>query len=100
MTDHVVYLADVLARTIRDDMRTESRYVRGHAQASAAIKDMVEMPDIKVDRIIRSVSANHGKLSNVLSREIPLLTEPGIWEAIVQAVTGAFAGAQAGDEGR
>lgn len=100
LTDHVVYLADVLVSTIHDDMRTESRYLRSHAQARAAIKDMVEMPDIQVDRIIRSVSANHGKLSNVLSREIPLLTEPGIWEAIVQAVTRAFAGGRGGDEGR
>lgn len=58
------------------------------------------MPDLQIDRIIRSVSANHGKLSNVLSGEIPLLTEPGIWDEIVQAVTRAFAGAQAGDKGR
>jgi hypothetical protein len=86
LTRHVIYLADVLARTIREDMREESRYMRSHARARVAIKDIVEMPDMQIDRIIRSVEANQGKLSNVLSKEIPLLAEPGIWEAIVQAV--------------
>ena len=44
------------------------------------------MPDMQIDRIVRSVDANQGKLSNVLLKEIPLLAEPGVWEAIVQAV--------------
>lgn len=90
LTRHVVYLADVLARTIREEMREESRYLRSHTQARAAIKDIVEMPDMQIDRIIRSVEANQGKLSNVLSKEMPFLAEPGIWESIVQAVTRAF----------
>ena len=90
LTRHVIYLADVLARTIRDDMRKESRYMRNHARARAAIKDIVEMPDLQIDRIIRSIEANQGKLSNVLSKQIPLLAEPGVWETIVQAVTRAF----------
>ncbi|AVR89472.1 Fic family protein [Thauera aromatica] len=97
LTRHVVYLADVLARTIRDDMREESRYMRSYAQARAAIKDIVEMPDMQIDRIIRSVEANQGKLSNVLSKEMPLLTEPGIWVAIVQVVAHAFDGLPSGN---
>ncbi len=96
LTRHVAYLADVLARTIREDMREESRYMRSHAQARAAIKDIVEMPDMQIDRIIRSVEANQGQLSNVLSKEVPLLAEPGIWEAILQAVERAFDGVPSG----
>ena len=90
LTRHVVYLADVLARTIREDMREESRYLHRHAQARAAIKNIVEIPDLQIDRIIQSVEANQGKLSNVLSEEMPLLAEPGIWEDIIQAVSLAF----------
>jgi hypothetical protein len=86
LTRHVVYLADVLVHTIREDMREESRYMQRHARARAAIKDIVEMPDMQIDRIVRSVDANQGKLSNVLVKEAPLLAEPGVWEAIVQAV--------------
>lgn len=90
LTRHVVYLSDVLARTIRDDMREESRYIHRHAQARAAIKGIVEMPDMQIDRIIRSVETNQGKLSNVLAKELPILAQPGLWEAIVQAVTRTF----------
>lgn len=97
LTRHVVYLADVLVRTIREDMREESRYLQRHAEARAAIKDIVEMPDIQIDRIIRSVDANQGKLSNVLANEVPLLAaEPDVWEAIVQAVEQAFDGMPSG----
>lgn len=90
LTGHVVYLADVLVRTVKDDMREESRYLQRHALARAAIKDVVEMPDMQIDRVIRSVQANQGKLSNVLAKELPLLEEPGIWEAIVEATDRAF----------
>ena len=90
LTPHVVYLADVLARTIQEDMREESRFLRNHAQARLAIKTMVEMPDAQIDRVIRSVQANQGKLSNVLSTEIPVLTDPALWSAIVQAIKDSF----------
>lgn len=90
LTRHVIYLSDVLERTIREDMREESRYLRSHAQARAAIKDVVEMPDAQIDRVIRSIQANRGQLTHVLSKEIPLLSEQGVWDAIVQAIEAAF----------
>jgi len=54
------------------------------------MKDSVEMPDMQADRIIRSVEENQGKLSNVLAKEMPLLAEPGLWEAIVEAIALVF----------
>jgi hypothetical protein len=48
------------------------------------------MPDMQADRIIRSVEENKGKLSNVLAKEMPLLAEPGLWEAIVKALALVF----------
>lgn len=90
LTRHVAYLSDVLSRTIREDMREESRYMRSHAQARAAIKDVVEMPDAQIDRVIRSAQVNRGKLTHALNKEIPMLGEPEVWEAIVQAIEAAF----------
>ena len=90
LTRHVIYLADVLARTIREVMREESRYMRSHAQARAAIKEIVEMPDAQIDRIIRSAQSNKGTLSDALSEDIPTMAEPGIWDAIVPAIELAF----------
>jgi hypothetical protein len=90
LTRHVIYLAEVLERTIREDMREESRRMRSHAQARGAIKAVVEMPDLQIDRIIRSIQATQGTLSNALRKEIPLLAQPGVWEDIVEAVRLAF----------
>lgn len=90
LTSHVLYLADELVRTTQDVMREESRYLRNHAQARAAIKDIIEMPDMQIDWVIRSVEANQGRPSNTLAKEIPLLAEPGSWAAIVEATVGAF----------
>jgi hypothetical protein len=97
LSRHVSYLADVLGRTLREDMLEESRYMRSHAQARAAIKDVIEMPDVQIDRVIRSVDANQGTLSNTLSKEIPALLEDGVWPAIVGAVEEAFQNGPKGD---
>lgn len=90
LTQHVIYLAQLLERTIREDMREESRYQRCHSMARDLIKEVVEMPDTQVDRVIRSFESNEGKLSNVLAREIPLLTQEGVWRDIEAAMRKAF----------
>jgi hypothetical protein len=48
------------------------------------------MPDMQIDRVIRSVESNQGKLSNMLRKEIPILQETVIWDAIVKAIENAF----------
>jgi hypothetical protein len=90
LTSHVVYLADVIERAIREDMREESRIKRNHDRARSAIKSIIEMPDAQVDRIIRSAQDNAGTLTNALAKEIPALAEPGLWDDIVTAVKQAF----------
>lgn len=97
LTRHVEWLADALDRTIREDMREESRYMRSHARARSAIKDIIEMPDMQIDRVIRAVEANQVKLSNVLANEIPALQEDGVWQAIRQAIEEAFQDGPRGD---
>jgi hypothetical protein len=92
LTNHVVYWADVIVRTISKNMRDETRYTQRHAQARVAIKDLVEMPDMQIDRIIRAVQDNKGKLTHTLVKEMPFLAEPGIWTSIVQNVSQAMAG--------
>lgn len=90
LTHHVVYMAEVIGRTIREDMRQESRYMRSHARARAAIKDVIEMPDMQVDRVIRAIEANEGKLTGALVKEIPQLANEGIWQELLAAVKAAF----------
>lgn len=90
LTKHVEYLSDVLERTIKLDMREESNYLRSHYSARLAIKDILEMPDSQIDRVIRSVEASQGVLSGVLGKEIPALTREGVWDDIVAAVRSSF----------
>jgi Fic/DOC family len=88
---HVIYLSRVLRSTITEQMREESRYLRSHARARAAIKNLIEMPDPQADRLLRSIEQGGGRLSNVLVKELPLLAEPGLWEDLVAVVRAAFA---------
>jgi hypothetical protein len=87
---HVVFLANIIGRTLTEQMREESRYLRSHARARAALKEVVEMPDHQADRVLRSIEQNRGELSNVLAKEMPVLTQPGVWAEIVEAVSQAL----------
>lgn len=89
MARYCAYL-DLLAESARrfiKQMREDSLYLRRHAQARAAVKEILEMPDHQVDRVLRSIEQNGGKLSNVLAKEMPVLQESGVWEAIVAAAS-------------
>lgn len=87
---HVVFMANIIARTITEQMRHESRYLCSHLRARQAIKEIVEMPDHQADRVLRSIEQNKGILSGVLAKEIPVLTRSGIWEAITEAIKQVF----------
>ena len=90
LSPHVAYMAEVIERTIREDMLEEFRYLRSHGQARSAVKEIVEMPDAQLDRVIRSIQSNKGELSRALRREIPILEQPELWEEIVQVVRRSF----------
>jgi hypothetical protein len=92
LSPHIIYISKVIARTITEQMREESKYLKGHHRAREALKEIVEMPDHQADRLLRSMERNDGKLSNALANEMPVLTSPGIWEAITEAVGQAFRG--------
>jgi hypothetical protein len=87
---HVAFLAHIIGRTLTGQMREESRYLRRHARARAALKEVVEMPDHQADRVLRSLKQNRGGLSNVLAGEMPVLRQPGVWPEIVEAVSRVF----------
>lgn len=90
-TKHVNYLSDVIERTITEDMRNESVYLTRHYAARAAVKEVVEMPDSQVDRVLRSLEGGNTELSGVLGEEIPILAKYGVWAAVRCAVEASFA---------
>lgn len=87
---HVVFMSNIIGRTLSEQMREESRYLRSHSRARVALKEVVEMPDQQADRLLRSIEQNNGELSNALVKEMPVLGRPGVWGAIVEAVALVF----------
>lgn len=90
LTGHVNFLSDVIERTITQDMRAESSYLRSHYAARAAVKEVIEMPDSQIDRVLRSLETGNGVLSGVLAKEIPALQREGVWAEIKLAVKAVF----------
>ena len=48
------------------------------------------MPDHQADWLLPSMEQNQDQLSSVLTKEMPVLAQAGVWEAIVGAVRQAF----------
>jgi hypothetical protein len=91
LTGHVEYLAVLIDRTIRQEMRAEADLLRRWEAARAAVKTVLEGPNQDIDRIIRSVRENHGTISNKLRKEFPVLDTAGLAERITAAIHEAFA---------
>jgi hypothetical protein len=90
MTDHVEYLAQVVRMTIEQEMRKEAGYLRSLRTARERVKQVIEGPDVDIDRIIRSVRENGGKVSNKLIKEFPALEDEQLAAAATAAIQTAF----------
>lgn len=97
LTEHVEYLADIVRVTIEQEMRKEAGYLRSLRLARERVKQVIEGPDIDIDRIIRSVRDNGGQISNKLAKEFPVLADEGTAADVVAALQAVFDGTQGGD---
>lgn len=91
MTDHVEYLAQVVQLTIEQEMRKEAGHLRSLRVARERVKQVIEGPDGDIDRIIRSVRENGGKVSSKLLKEFPALADESLAAETVAVINGAFA---------
>ncbi len=92
MTDHVEYLAQVVQITIEQEMHKEAGYLRSLRMARERVKEVIEGPDTDIDRIIRSVRENGGKLSNKLLKEFLPLADEAVGREVVTVIAAVFAG--------
>jgi hypothetical protein len=90
LTDHVEYIADIVRVTIQHEMRKEAGYLRSLRLARERVKQVIEGPDFDIDRIIRSVRDNGGKVSNKLSKEFPSLADDATAAELVVALQSVF----------
>lgn len=90
LTDHIEYLAGVVEVTIEQEMRKQALYQRALRVARERVKDVIEGPDVDIDRIVRAVRDNGGWVSNKLIGDFPALAASGIAQAVAEAVGSAF----------
>lgn len=95
LSEHVRYLSDVLRQTVEQEMAQEALVLHQYDEARAAIKELVEMPDVDADYIIRSLREGNWQVSSKLSKTLPeIFTENGRFYGrhtqIIAAVRAAF----------
>ncbi|MDO4230739.1 MAG: cell filamentation protein Fic, partial [Lautropia sp.] len=90
LTRHAEYLADIVRRTLEDDMRHEADQLHRLRTARERIKQILEGPDQDIDRIIRSVRENDGKVSRKLTKEFPALDDAQVSEEIGKIIRDIF----------
>ena len=91
LTGHAEYLAQVIRETLEQEMHEEATFLRNLRKAREGIKLVIEGPDPDIDRIIRSIRGNAGKVSAKLQAEFPQLEDSAVASAVVEAVATAFA---------
>ncbi|WP_010517610.1 Fic family protein [Komagataeibacter oboediens] len=87
---HVIYLSTALEMTIKHHMKEEAIYLRSHHNARQALKELVEMPDMDADRIIRSLRDTHFIPSGKIQKEYPMIEKFRLWNAISEALRRSF----------
>jgi hypothetical protein len=90
LTDHVEYLAQIVRLTIEQEMHKEAGYLRSLRSARESVKQVIEGPDSDIDRIIRSVRENGGKLSGKLLKEFSSLAQAPVGQQVVAAIEAVF----------
>ena len=63
LTSQVEYLAETVAFSIREDFAEELRFLRGYDAARKSIQQVIDIPDRRLDLLLRLLYQNGGRLS-------------------------------------
>jgi Fic/DOC family len=74
-TPQAEYLYEAVAETIRKDLREEIEFLEVFDKSMAAVKDIVDMPNVRASSLIRLVLQNHGTLSKNKRGQFPELQD-------------------------
>jgi hypothetical protein len=90
LTAQAEYLAQTVAMTIHEDMVEELRFLRGYDAARGAIRELVDMPDRRLDLLLQLLHQNGGSLSMIKREQFKELTDQEL-ARIEQAFAESFA---------
>ncbi|MFY7954353.1 MAG: cell filamentation protein Fic, partial [Armatimonadaceae bacterium] len=88
LTAQCEYLHAVVRETIDQEMRREADWLQDWRQTRARLKEIVEAPDVELDRLIRSVRENQGRISGKLQEQFPMLADSTLAASVAAAVMG------------
>jgi hypothetical protein len=63
LTSHAHYLLHAVEQTINTELVTEILFIRGYDRAKVSIREIVDMPNSRLDLLIKLLYQNKGKLS-------------------------------------
>ncbi|MCF7686873.1 MAG: Fic family protein [Cephaloticoccus sp.] len=90
LTVHAEYTLDLIERAVRHDLPNELDVLQRFDVASQAISEVVDLPNRKLQLLLRLLHQNHGKLSKLKRKsEFPELTSNEI-NRIERTFAGAF----------
>jgi hypothetical protein len=90
LTEHALFVARLIEHTIMTQMADEAQILRSFRTALDHMKDVIEMPDVDANRIIRALKENAWEASGKLRKEYPILDDKTTRERLINAVRGAF----------
>lgn len=90
MTEHVFYTARVVAHTVQNEMARVARILVLFQRTQERLKEVLEMPDQNISRVIRSLKENGWQVSGKLKQAYPQLARQELAERVVEAVRSAF----------
>lgn len=67
-TFYAEYLFSCIDKTIEEDFRDELLFIEKYDRTKKSIQSIVDMPDFKIDRAIRCIAENNGKLGSKIRR--------------------------------
>ncbi len=67
-THYAEYLFGCIQTTIQEDFQEELEFIAHYDRTKSAIQQIIDMPDIKIDRIIRCIAQNNGKLGRKMRK--------------------------------
>jgi len=88
-TSHTAFLARVIQTTVNKDIPEELLFLKCYDELKNEIQSIVDMPDIKIDRMIIFLHQNKGKLASRKRKFFPELSDSEI-EQMEEAYVSVF----------
>jgi len=91
-THFAEYLFSCIELTINEDFKEEIDFIVKYDQTKTAIQQIIDMPDLKIDRIIRCIAQNKGTLGKKMRQTVFAELDKEIVGAIEKIVQEKFMG--------